>query len=151
MGTPAAIFQAERASGASFEDIIDGYFPIETSIAQLLARRKLKHAVLLLTHAPIMHIPDLEPQAPVPLSIRQGRAGMIDQMVLFAQTDAQTCSISGQGIWRWLDQTPTGDVFDPQTRLAEPAFLLGIAGKKPPLDRVIGHPHLIERTNDEHI
>jgi hypothetical protein len=141
--TPTAIFQAEQTSGAGFEDIIDGYFPLQTSIAQLLARRSLSHAVLLLSHAPIMHIEGLSPQAPVPLSIRQGRAGMIDQMVLYAQTDALT----GQGIWRWLDGTPVGDAFDPQTRLAEPAFLQGIHTPA----RATNCPDRIERTKDEHI
>lgn len=120
--TPAAIFEAEQASGGGFEDIIDGYFPLEMSIAQMMARRDLTHAVLLLSHAPIMYIEGLSPHAPVPLSIRQGHAGMIDQMVLCAGPDG----LSGQGAWRWLDGTPTGKVFDPQTRLAEPAFLLGV-------------------------
>ena len=151
MTTPAAIFGAEQTSGAGFEDIIDGYFPLQTSIAQLMTRRKLTHAVLLLSHAPIMHIAGLDPQDPVPLSIRDGRAGMIDQMVLYATANAQTCELSGQGSWRWLDGTPPGGVFDPTTRLAEPAFLQGIALGGPRSTGAEKQPHVIERIKDEHI
>lgn len=148
---PTAIFCAEQASGARFEDIIDGYFPLHISIAQLLTRRKLTHAVLLLSHAPIMHIAGLDPQAPVPLSIRHGRAGMIDQMVLYAATNSATCGLSGQGVWRWLDDTPPGDIFAPDTRLAEPAFVQGIAQDRPGFEGAENPPHIIERIKDERI
>lgn len=144
--TPEAIFQAEAATGTAFEDIIDGYFPLEISIVQMMARHDYAHAVVLLGHAPIMHIPGLPPNDPVPLSIRQGRAGMIDQMVLFV--NASTRRLHGQGQWRWLDGTATGDTFDPKTRLAEPAFLRGVIPATP---RAPNPTPTIERTKDEHI
>jgi len=110
-----------------FDDFIDGYFPLEVSVLHLMERRGLSFARLTLTHAPIMHIADLHPDAPVPLNITAGRAGMIDQMVLMVQAAGQTCRLQGHASWRWLDGSDTGRTFDPQTRLAEPAYLQGKA------------------------
>jgi len=110
-----------------FDDFIDGYFPLEVSVLHLMERRGLSFARLTLTQAPIMHIPDLHPDAPVPLNITAGRAGMIDQMVLMVQAAGQTCRLQGHASWRWLDGSDTGRTFDPQTRLAEPAYLHGKA------------------------
>lgn len=108
-----------------FDDIIDGYFPLEVSIADLMTRRAWTWAQLRLSHAPIMHIPALPPQDPVPLNISAGRAGMIDQMLLWVALTKQGCTICGTARWRWFDDTHTGEVFDPKTRLAEPAYLQG--------------------------
>lgn len=122
---------------AGFDDFIDGYFPLAVSISHLMQRRGLTFARLTLTHAPIMHIADLHPDAPVPLNITAGRAGMIDQMVLMVQAAGQTCRLQGHASWRWLDGSETGRTFDPETRLAEPAYLQGNAmraDEMPPFD-----------------
>lgn len=102
-----------------------------------MERRGLSHARLTLTHAPIMHIADLHPDAPVPLNIAAGRAGMIDQMVLMVQAAGQSCRLQGHASWRWLDGSDTGQTLDPLTRLAEPAYLQGNAmraAEMPPFD-----------------
>ena len=110
---------------APFEDIIDGYFPLAVSIHAMMLRRSLQIAELTLSHVPIMYIPDLAAEAPVPLNISSGRAGMIEIMQLQVQRLDGSCILRGTGNWRWLDGTPSGDCFDPMTRLAEPAFLQG--------------------------
>ena len=104
-----------------FDDIIDGYFPLAVSLAQMLERRGIASAYVELTHAPIMQIPGLPHDAPVPLNIQAGRAGVIDRLYLRVDAGA----VSGGGIWRWLDGSLHGDKLDPMTRLAEPAFLRG--------------------------
>lgn len=110
-----------------FEDIIDGYFPLNVSICDLMRRRGLDHARLVLSQAPIMHIPGLALHDPVPLSLTAGRAGIIDHMDIWVAADRQTCLLSGTAQWRWLDGTDPDDTFDPNTRLAEPAYLQGQA------------------------
>lgn len=120
-----------------FDDFIDGYFPLEISILHLMQRRGLSYARLTLSHAPIMHIPDLHPDAPVPLNITAGRAGMIDQMVLVVHAAGRICRLQGHVSWRWLDGSETGRTFDPLTRLAEPAYLQGeaiTAAEVPPFE-----------------
>jgi hypothetical protein len=108
--------------GEAFDDIIDGYFPLQVSLTQMLARKGFYAAHVTLSHAPIMDIPDLPPNAPVPLNIRSGRAGLIIYMSLDVTLDG----LSGSGRWRWLGESnPPGPEFDPLTRLAEPAFLIG--------------------------
>ena len=53
----------------SFDDIIDGYFPLKFSLLQLLDRLNSSLAYVEILHAPIMEIYELEPQDPVPLKI----------------------------------------------------------------------------------
>jgi len=120
-----------------FEDVIDGYFPLHVSLAQMMARTGFRAALVGLDQAPILEIPGLPPEAPVPLNIRAGRAGMIDAMVLWVQGDG---SLSGQGAWRWFDGQTTDAAFDPMTRLAEPAIVAGVGFQDAvDLDR-LGHP-----------
>ncbi|MEM7061224.1 MAG: hypothetical protein AAF557_26910, partial [Pseudomonadota bacterium] len=112
--------------GQPFEDTIDGYFPLQVSLAQMLERNGLSAAVVTISFAPIMHIPGLPPGDPVPLNIRSGYAGLIDDLSLCVTPE----KMSGFGMWRWL--TPgldRGTRFDPTTRLAEPAYLSGIGFK----------------------
>ena len=108
-----------------FEEVIDGYFPLQVSLAQMLERLGVARAYVEITHAPIMQIPGLAYDAPVPLNIRAGRAGMIDRLRLRVAQSEAGVALSGKGRWRWLDGRATGTTFDPMTRLAEPAFLRG--------------------------
>lgn len=108
----------------AFEDIIDGYFPLRTSITHLLERLGSPEAVLEMAYAPIMEIPDLSPDAPVPLQFRDGRLGLIDRLFLLARWDA---GLSGLGTWRWFAGDDDSLELDPMTRLAEPAFVQGFA------------------------
>jgi len=123
---------------SAFEDIIDGYFPLNVSIHHLMRRRGLSFTKLTLTQAPIMHVPGLALHDPVPLSLKSGRAGIIERMDLEVAVVGDSCSLSGGARWRWLDGTDPGERFDPNTRLAEPAYLEGVAleglrnGKPPP-------------------
>lgn len=110
-----------------FDDIIDGYFPFAESMRQMMVRRGLRAALISLSQAPIMDIPGLAPTSPVPLRILEGTAGLIHAMqILVVRREAQI-SCSGTGDWRWFDRaTHHETVFDPVTRLAEPALVRGI-------------------------
>ena len=109
-----------------FEDIIDGYFPLQTSLGDMMRRRGLKRALLSLSHAPIVHIPGLPLSAPVPVTIRGADAGVIKQAVLFVEVLGQETVIRGYGDWRWLTGSNQHRNLDVVTRLAEPAFLSGL-------------------------
>ena len=108
-----------------FEEVIDGYFPLQVSLTQMLERLGVAQAYVEITHAPIMQIPGLAYDAPVPLNIRAGRAGMIDRLRLRVAQSEAGVALSGKGRWRWLDGRATSPTLDPMTRLAEPAFLHG--------------------------
>lgn len=108
-----------------FEDIIDGYFPLKISLQQMLDQLDAHCAFVDITHAPIMHVPGLSHDAPVPLTIRTGRAGMIDHLRLRVLRQKNDVALSGSGVWRWLDGADPQRNLDPMTRLAEPAFLRG--------------------------
>ena len=107
----------------NFEDILDGYFPLRFSIADIMRRNNLRHAVLEMSFAPIIEVGGLAAHAPIPLNIRSGRAGMIDTATLFVSVKDQETWITGEARWRWLDGTPVAAVLDPMTRLAEPALI----------------------------
>ncbi|MDF1727067.1 MAG: hypothetical protein P1U53_04865 [Sulfitobacter sp.] len=106
-----------------FEDILDGYFPLRLSIADLMRRNGLTTADLHLTFAPILAIEGLPPETPVPLNIRSGRAGMIEDLILSVRIEGADVHLSGSACWHWLDGTPVGTTLDPMTRLAEPALV----------------------------
>ncbi len=109
--------------GHPFEQAIDGYFPLHTSLRHMLDRNGFSAAVVTLSYAPIMHVPDLPPDQPVPLNIRSGHAGLIDHLSLCVTHNR----LSGIGNWRWF--TSDGgmdDQFSALTRLAEPAFVEGV-------------------------
>ena len=57
--------QENKESLYSFDDIIDGYFPLKFSLLQLLDRLNSSLAYVEISHAPIMEIYELEPQDPV--------------------------------------------------------------------------------------
>lgn len=139
-----------------FDDLIDGYFPLQFSIFDLMQRRGLTTAVLSLSHAPIIDIPGLGTHEPVPLNIKAGRAGMIRQMTLRVAVTASSCTLCGEACWSWLDGTDPGNVFNPLTRLAEPAYLLGhvfpisgnAANSEDPAKRGSGGPAIIRFSLD---
>ncbi|WP_238364675.1 hypothetical protein [Mesobacterium pallidum] len=111
-----------------FDDILDGYFTLKESVRQLMARHQLSWAWLVLSHAPVMEIAGLAPDAPVPLHLRDGHAGVIDALfvtVLYCDaTGEHDISLTGSGDWRWLDGR--GDAALPaDIRLAEPAYVMG--------------------------
>ena len=106
----------------SFDDIIDGYFPMKFSLLQLLDRLNTSLAYVEISHAPIMEIYELEPQDPVPLNINTGRVGIIDKLHVRISRDGD---FSSNGTWRWLDRLEPDAIFDSMIRLAEPAYVQG--------------------------
>lgn len=117
--------RAEPVSGAVFEDTIDGYFPLSESLGQMLARQGFDEAWVEIAHAPMMHIPGLAADEPVPLRLAQGQAGMIRRLSVRVRQEAGRIKLSGSGVWRWLESGPE-DLLPEDIRLAEPAFLRGI-------------------------
>lgn len=121
-------FGAPGQSAEPFHDILDGYFTLKESVRQLMARHQLVWAWIVLRHAPVMEVEGLAPDAPVPLHLRDGHAGMVDAMILTVTrnggTESDDFALVGSGEWRWLnarkDTTLPADI-----RLAEPAYLTG--------------------------
>ena len=112
--------------GELFEETIDGYFPLHVSLNHMLERTGYASAVVTLQYAPIMHIPGLTHNAPVPLNIKTGLAGMIEKMS-FCVTRNTLC---GSGNWQWLQDENSSSTketvtLDSMTRLAEPCYLTG--------------------------
>ena len=114
--------QENAESFYSFDDIIDGYFPLKFSLLQLLDRLNTSLAYVEISHAPIMEIYELEPQDPVPLNISTGRVGIIDKLHVRITRDGD---FSSNGTWRWLEALEPDAVFDSMIRLAEPAYVQG--------------------------
>ncbi|WP_425045822.1 hypothetical protein [Primorskyibacter sp. S87] len=106
----------------AFDDILDGYFPLRTSITDLMQRRNLRHAVVKLSFAPIIEVDGLHHDAPVPLNIRGCRAGMIRAAELNVAVAKHGIEVSGHAHWFWLNRMPTADHLNPMIRLAEPAL-----------------------------
>ncbi|MGH6762525.1 MAG: hypothetical protein ACRECW_13165 [Phyllobacterium sp.] len=113
-------------SGHAFEDILDGYFPLSESVRQMMERHEFTNMWISLLHAPVMNIRDLPPTAPVPLYLPKIYAGMIEHMVIAAETAGDTVRMSGVGEWFWVDGTRPASSFPASTRLGEPAFVRGI-------------------------
>ena len=63
-----------------FDDVIDGYFPLQISLSHLLKRLDTSLAYLEIKYAPIMDIPGLQLFDPVPLNLKVGRVGMIEKL-----------------------------------------------------------------------
>ena len=112
---------------APFEDFIDGYFPLQETLRQFLDRRQWQAAWVELAYAPILHVPGLGYDAPVPLNIRSGIPGLIYRMDLWVSRTPTGVAIGGIGTWRWLNKAGAAPVFDTTIRLAEPAFIRGYA------------------------
>lgn len=119
--------QAIPVDAAFFEDIIDGYFPLQESLRQMLVRNGFASACITLTHVPIMDIPGLAAEAPVPLRLAQGTAGIADRLDIIVTLDGSAPKVSGTGKWRWYaDSRAQEKLLSPLTRLAEPAIIQGI-------------------------
>jgi len=119
---------ALRVETQVFETIIDGYFPLRESLRQMLVRHGFATACVRLTHAPIMDIPDLASDAPVPLRLLRGTAGIADRLELMISLRGDTPHVSGFGTWQWYDadKAAAAKALSPLTRLAEPAIVQGI-------------------------
>lgn len=114
-------------NGQTFEDILDGYFPFGESLRQCLGRQHARVALVVLTHAPVLHLPDRPGTAPVPLRMGTQHSGLIQRLLCFVHMDATGgVEINGAGEWYWHDGTMDRPL-NTSTRLAEPAFLRGIA------------------------
>ncbi|WP_334191829.1 hypothetical protein [Pararhodobacter sp.] len=110
-------------AGHFFEDIIDGYFPLGESLRQMLARQDFGAALVVITHAPVLHWPGDDGQGPVPMRLQTATAGLIRAFVGLAVLAGNGMRLSGVADWRW----PGADHgLSAGTRLAEPAFLRGI-------------------------
>lgn len=119
-------FDIDPTPLCAFDDIIDGYFPLAVSLGHMLQRLKTQSAFVMIAQAPIMHIPDLPAEAPVPLNTRGAYLGLIDHLSLRVDAALGGIQLSGAGTWRWLNRPDAPHVLDPMTRLAEPAFLTGV-------------------------
>jgi hypothetical protein len=110
-------------AGRFFEDIIDGYFPLGESLRQGLQRNGFGAALVVITHAPILHLPGDDGRGPVPMRLRGATAGLLRKCLVLAVLDSNGTRLSGVADWRWpgVEQG-----VGPDTRLAEPVFLRGI-------------------------
>lgn len=125
------------APGRLFEDLVDGYFPLGESLRQGLARNGLSAALVLITQAPILHLP--QSAGPVPLRLPRGASGLIRRFWGYAWRQGAEVQLIGAGDWHWDDGSLRP--LNAATRLAEPAFLRGIgqvAGTPPGQGRFWG-------------
>ncbi|MEM9358579.1 MAG: hypothetical protein AAGB04_20555 [Pseudomonadota bacterium] len=110
-----------------FEDFIDGYFPLGLSLRQLLDRHGFASAWIVMRVAPMMDIPGLLADDPVPLHVDPADAGQIDWLAAAVQKREESAVYSGCANWAWNDQARVGEHTLPaRIRLAEPAFIRGI-------------------------
>ena len=117
-------------AGHVFEDTIDGYFPLQESLRQMMERQGFSSAIVSLRFAPAMEIPNLAPHDPVPLYVSDGFGCMINRMTLVVRHVGDEVEIEGLGDWKWFDgQSVDALSFSPLHRLAEPAFIKGIGFK----------------------
>lgn len=113
----------------AFDNIIDGYFPLQVSLTQMMDRQQTRYAIFNLSHAPIMRIPGLPHDAPVPLSIFNGSIGLIRSMLIELDRRDGPVQLRGLGCWAWANESTKEDTLDPMTRLAEPAYLWGLMSR----------------------
>jgi hypothetical protein len=105
-----------------FNDVIDGYFPLQISLSHLLKRLDTSLAYLEIKYAPIMDIPGLQLFDPVPLNLKVGRVGMIEKLHVRYESSG---NFSSNGSWHWFDAQEANNSFDKVIRLAEPAYVEG--------------------------
>ncbi|WAP68265.1 hypothetical protein [Jiella pelagia] len=113
-------------AGRAFEDILDGYFPLEESVRQMMERHRFSTVWITLLHAPIMNLRDLAPTDPVPLTLPKIYSGMIDFMALLGSKQGNRIELEGLGDWFWIDPRDRAPTFPATIRLGEPAFVRGI-------------------------
>lgn len=132
MTSPEHILPETSNTGVAFEDILDGYFTLRETMRQMMERNGFSGAWITLTQAPMIDIPGLPPEAPVPLHLREEQAGMIDEMNLISLRHDAGVSVFGLGNWFWLDPPANRDL-PTDIRLGEPAFVRGVGwGNLPP-------------------
>lgn len=121
--------QTHTLRGRAFENTIDGYFPLRESLRQMLVRNRIQAAWICLMHAPAMEVPGLAPDDPVPLYITAGHGCLIRHMSLFVTLDGDELpAVTGVADWTWWGNHRARErTFSVMHRLAEPAFLRGIA------------------------
>lgn len=124
--TAVLAIEARALAGRAFEDILDGYFPLNESVRQLMQRQRFICMWITILHAPVMNISGLPSTAPAPLFLPKLYSGMIDHMVLSVDTSAEGVAMTGRGVWFWTDGRAETGTFPPLTRLGEPAFVRGI-------------------------
>lgn len=130
------------SGGRAFEDTIDGYFPLHVSLRQMLHRNGFTAALVTLSHAPMLHVPGLPEDAPVPLNIRAGDAGIIKTARVWVSED----QLIGFGTWRWLTpQSTMQQHLDPAVRLAEPVFVDGTGWTKQSPSLKALSPHVAKK------
>ena len=105
-----------------FNDVIDGYFPLQISLSHLLKRLDTSLAYVEIKYAPIMDIPGLQLFDPVPLNLKVGRVGMIEKLHVRYESSG---NFSSNGSWHWFDAQEANNSFDKVIRLAEPAYVEG--------------------------
>ncbi|WP_068298329.1 hypothetical protein [Pararhodobacter sp. CCB-MM2] len=118
-------------AGRFFEDIIDGYFPLGESLRQMLHRQGFGAALVVITHAPLLHFAGDDGAGPVPMRLQRAAAGLLRGFFGLAVREGEGLRLTGVADWQW----PENDLgFSTVTRLAEPAFLRGIGLEEGPLD-----------------
>ena len=105
-----------------FNDVIDGYFPLQISLSHLLKRLDTSLAYVEIKYAPIMDIPGLQLFDPVPLNLKVRRVGMIEKLHVRYESSG---NFSSNGSWHWFDAQEANNSFDKVIRLAEPAYVEG--------------------------
>lgn len=119
--------RSSTVAGQVVEDILDGYFPLGESLRQFMARQGAEAALVVMTHAPILDLPDRPGTAPVPLRMEAQVSGLIRRLMVIARLDgAGDMDLCGLGSWRWHDVRQARPLTR-DSRLAEPAFVRGIA------------------------
>jgi len=110
-----------------FEDFIDGYFPLNLSLGQMLVRHGFQSAWIFIRVAPMMEIPGLTRTDPVPLHLDPAHGGQIKWLTATIRLSGQIAILSGLAKWRWNDPVKNNErQLSTSLRLAEPAFLRGI-------------------------
>jgi len=117
-----------------FNDVIDGYFPLQISLSHLLKRLDTSLAYVEIKYAPIMDIPGLQLFDPVPLNLKVGRVGMIEKLHVRYESSG---NFSSNGSWHWFDAQEANNSFDKVIRLAEPAYVEGFYVSKKPVSNSI--------------
>lgn len=126
--TPGTGILCIPVSGRIFEDTVDGYFPLQESIHQLLLRQQFQSAWVSIVEAPFIYLQDLPDTSPVPMKLHADTpTGIIHYMALVATLRDNGIQLSGVARWTWLTGDSTRlNTFPKNCRLAEPAFVRGI-------------------------